>query len=81
MSFDDLQMIEKPFLAKSNVIEFRNFGHEQGIHVRKRNPWIITVKLYIEAKIIQSKAANLMQVFAVYLLSAKSFTCVYHISI
>ena len=40
ISFEDLQMIEKPFLAKSNGIKFRNFGHKQGIQVLKRNSWI-----------------------------------------
>ena len=30
-------MIEKPYLAKSNGIKFRNFGHKQGIQVRRRN--------------------------------------------
>ena len=33
-------MIEKPFLAESNSIKFRNFGHKQGIQVHKRNPCI-----------------------------------------
>ena len=33
-------MVKKPYLAKSNGIGFRNFGHKQGIQVRKRNPWI-----------------------------------------
>ena len=33
-------MVEKPYLAKSNGIEFRNFGHKQGIQVRRRNPWL-----------------------------------------
>ena len=33
-------MVEKPYLAKSNGIEFRNFGHKQGIQVRRRNPCI-----------------------------------------
>ena len=32
-------MVEKPYLAKSNGIGFRNFGHKQGIQVRRRNPW------------------------------------------
>ena len=33
-------MVEKPYLAKSNGIGFRNFGHKQGIQVGRRNPWI-----------------------------------------
>ena len=31
-------MVKKPYLAKSNGIGFRNFGHKQGIQVRRRNP-------------------------------------------
>ena len=31
-------MVEKPYLAKSKGIEFRNFGRKQGIQVRRRNP-------------------------------------------
>ena len=38
ITFKDLQMIEKSYLAKSNGINFRNFGHKQGIQVHKRNP-------------------------------------------
>ena len=40
MYYEDLQMIEKPFLAKSSSIKFRNFGHKQGIQLHKRNPWL-----------------------------------------
>ena len=36
-------MVKKPYLAKSNGIDFRNFGHKQGIQVHKRNPCTITV--------------------------------------
>ena len=41
-------MVEKPYLAKSNGIDFRNFGHKQGIQVHKRNPWISSVDLVHE---------------------------------
>ena len=37
-------MIEKPSLAKSNGIKFRNFGHKQGIQVHRRNPWSMLEK-------------------------------------
>ena len=38
-------MVEKPYLAKSNGMKFRNFGHKQGIQVRKRNPWVDAVPI------------------------------------